>query len=278
MLIRFLVEPSFRTANKVGLALFFFFYILGHIFISTITYLTFKYVSPDTGFSVSAQKLVSAFLSILLLHYLLWTFFKISIFHLISKRTIRWASMVLASCLFLMISTSLAIMFKFPNITSLIKVIPIDTPLQLSIVAFFFTAFHEEVVFRGLLSKAIFNWKASLIPSIIIPSIIFSVIHLPGTELKYYEIIYLTIYFLLIGLLLQYLSLVTNGLESAIGIHWAHNATAVYLLMAQSTNNEKGFDLILLLVDILSVLITIAIIQYGYTYICKLKFKSPLWS
>lgn len=276
MLIRFLVEPSFRTANKVGLALFFFFYLLGHIFISTITFLTLKYVSPDTGFSGSAQKLVSAFLSVLFLHYLLRTFFKISIFHLISKRTIRWASMLFASCLFLMISTSLAIMFKFSNITSLIKFISIDTPLQFSLLALFFTAFHEEVVFRGLLSKAIFNWKASLIPSILIPSIMFSVIHLPDTELNSYEIFYVTFYFLLIGLLLQYLSLVTNGLESAIGIHWAHNAAAVYLLMAQSTNNEKGFNLILLLVDILSVLITIVTIQYTYTYVCKLKLKSPL--
>lgn len=104
----------------------------------------------------------------------------------------------------------------------------------------------------------------------------FSVIHLPDTELNSYEIFYVIFYFLLIGLLLQYLSLVTNGLESAIGIHWAHNAAAVYLLKAQSTNNEKGFNLILLLVDILSVLITIVIIQYAYTYVCKLKLKSSL--
>lgn len=87
----------------------------------------------------------------------------------------------------------------------------------------------EEVVFRGYLLQAVGERTGSFLARLIIPGVLFGLLHGANPEVDAGGLIVLWVY-VGIGLYLGLLTLWSNGLEHAIGVHLANNLFGISII------------------------------------------------
>lgn len=93
----------------------------------------------------------------------------------------------------------------------------------------------EEILFRGYLAQGVAKWTKSRWWALIIPSVGFALMHSANPEVKEYGF-WLTMpdYFLM-GLLLGLVSILDDGIELAMGMHFINNALSSVLATYDSS-------------------------------------------
>ncbi len=81
----------------------------------------------------------------------------------------------------------------------------------------------EELVFRGYLTQAVGLRARRVWLPVVVPALLFALLHLPNPEVGALGLVYALPQYLGIGLLLGWLTVRSQGLEMAIGLHLANN-------------------------------------------------------
>ena len=81
----------------------------------------------------------------------------------------------------------------------------------------------EELFFRGYFMQGLTSYLRKPWLALIISSILFGAIHLQNPEIYKYGVIPMQMYYVSAGLLLGLMTVFDDGLELAIGVHWATN-------------------------------------------------------
>jgi len=88
----------------------------------------------------------------------------------------------------------------------------------------------EELLFRSYLMKGIgLLSKAKWIP-LVVTTLLFGLVHGLNPEIQKYGVVPMQLYYLSAGLLLGIMTIMDDGLELAIGVHWATNLFGAMIL------------------------------------------------
>lgn len=98
-----------------------------------------------------------------------------------------------------------------------------------------FQTTFEELLFRGYLTQGCFLLFRSRWASVILVSILFGAMHLANPEVAAFGIWLTLPQYILMGLILGIISLMDNGLELAIGLHFANNLLAAVTFTSDSS-------------------------------------------
>lgn len=168
--------------------------------------------------------------------------------------------------------------FNPSAIFGLIIVVLILMPFQTS---------TEEVVFRGYLAQGVARYSKSRWLALLIPSILFALAHATNPEVEKFGFWLMMPNYLLMGLLFGLISILDDGIELALGVHFINNALGSVLVTYDSSvlqtdalyklrtvNPEQS-----LIETLVSVVLAIFIFQQIYKWdfgILNKKVQSPI--
>ena len=143
------------------------------------------------------------------------------------RRKIRWDRIrmgILVWGIIILADTTISILLSAPTeyefrfnlsaIIPLLLIVLIVLPFQTSI---------EELLFRGYLSQGVARWTKSRWWALIIPSVLFALMHIANPEVKEYGFWLSMPQYLIMGLMLGLISILDDGIELALGIHFINN-------------------------------------------------------
>ena len=137
---------------------------------------------------------------------------------------IVWGIIILAdTAISLLLSSPTEYEFRF-NVAALIPlllIVLIILPFQTSI---------EELLFRGYLAQGVARWTKSRWWALIIPSVLFALMHIANPEVKEYGFWLSMPQYLIMGLMLGLISILDDGIELALGIHFINNGLTALLV------------------------------------------------
>ncbi len=137
---------------------------------------------------------------------------------------IVWGIIILAdTAISLLLSSPTEYEFRF-NVAALIPlllIVLIVLPFQTSI---------EELLFRGYLAQGVARWTKSRWWALIIPSVLFALMHIANPEVKEYGFWLSMPQYLIMGLMLGLISILDDGIELALGIHFINNGLTALLV------------------------------------------------
>jgi|WetSurMetagenome_2_1015567.scaffolds.fasta_scaffold109903_2 uncharacterized protein len=84
----------------------------------------------------------------------------------------------------------------------------------------------EEIIFRGYLTQGLGVSRKGLLFPLLIPSIIFGLLHSFNVEAQVYDYSLAISFYILMGLLLGWITIKSEGIELALGLHLANNVYA----------------------------------------------------
>lgn len=97
-----------------------------------------------------------------------------------------------------------------------------------------FQTTFEEVFFRGYFSQGLGAWTKNRWVTLLIVSSIFGLLHVANPEVKEYGLALMMPQYILMGLMLGLISMLDDGIELAIGIHFINNAFAALFVTHRS--------------------------------------------
>ena len=142
---------------------------------------------------------------------------------------ILWGILTIISTLISIIgdkSSSIEFQFNASSFFELVIVGLIFFPLQTS---------FEEFAFRGLLMQWCGNIFKNKWAALFITSIAFGLMHLSNPEITTFGVMLALPQYIIMGLILGYITIMDNGLELALGLHFANNFFASILITAKGT-------------------------------------------
>ena len=150
------------------------------------------------------------------------------------RRKIRWDRIrmgILVWGIIILADTTISILLSAPTeyefrfnlsaIIPLLLIVLIVLPFQTSI---------EELLFRGYLSQGVARWTKSRWWALIIPSVLFALMHIANPEVKEYGFWLSMPQYLIMGLMLGLISILDDGIELALGIHFINNGLTALLV------------------------------------------------
>lgn len=140
--------------------------------------------------------------------------------------------------------------FNLAAFIPLLLIILIMMPFQTSI---------EEILFRGYLAQGVARWTKSRWWALIIPSVLFALMHVANPEVKEYGFWLAMPNYLIMGLLLGLISILDDGIELALGIHFINNALSALLVTHKASALQTDALFLLEDMDPVSSLISITI-------------------
>lgn len=93
----------------------------------------------------------------------------------------------------------------------------------------------EEILFRGYLAQGVGRWTKSRWWALIIPSVFFALMHSANPEVMKFGFWLMMPNYLLIGLLFGLISLLDDGIELALGMHFINNAVGSLFVTHQDS-------------------------------------------
>lgn len=93
-----------------------------------------------------------------------------------------------------------------------------------------FQTSFEELFFRGYLSQAIGKWTHNRWVTWLTVSLLFGLIHFSNPEVKAYGFAIMIPQYILMGMFLGLISILDDGIELALGVHFINNALGALLL------------------------------------------------
>jgi len=142
---------------------------------------------------------------------------------------ILWGVITIISALISIIgdkSASIEFQFNASSFFELVIVGLIFFPLQIS---------FEEFAFRGLLMQWCGHIFKNKWAALFITSIAFGLMHLQNPEIATFGVMLALPQYIIMGLILGFITIMDNGLELALGLHFANNFFASILITAKGT-------------------------------------------
>lgn len=140
--------------------------------------------------------------------------------------TIRWNHFVFAFTIWaLMLGVILVVDYTL-NPSNFIMHFDINRFVILVLVALLLIPFqttYEEVVFRGYLAQGVAAWTRNRWLAILLPSLLFGCMHIFNPEVKEYGFLLTIPQYVLFGLIFGIISVLDDGIETAMGAHAANN-------------------------------------------------------
>ncbi|MCX8080002.1 MAG: CPBP family intramembrane metalloprotease [Bacteroidia bacterium] len=116
--------------------------------------------------------------------------------------------------------------FKTPDFFYMLPVLFVCVPIQ---------TFVEEFLFRSYLIQGITFLTKNSIPAIIISALLFSISHASNPEIKAFGFEVMLLFYFIFGLGLGFITVITEGLEMAWGIHLIHNLLSGILITSENS-------------------------------------------
>ncbi len=98
-----------------------------------------------------------------------------------------------------------------------------------------FQTSFEEIFFRGYLSQGVAAWTKSRWWTLVIIALLFGLMHVANPEVKEFGFWLSMPQYIIMGLLLGLISILDDGIELALGIHFANNAFSALFLTYESS-------------------------------------------
>lgn len=150
------------------------------------------------------------------------------------RRTIRWDRIrmgIIVWGILILADTAITVLTSSPSeyefrfnagaFFPLLLIILIIMPFQTSI---------EELIFRGYLAQGMARWTKNRWWVLVIPSLLFALMHIVNPEVKEYGFWLSMPQYLIMGLMLGLISILDDGIELALGIHFINNALSAILV------------------------------------------------
>lgn len=150
------------------------------------------------------------------------------------RKKIRWDRIwmgIMVWGIFILVDTAISVLTASPSeyefrfnpgaFFTLILILLIVMPFQTSI---------EEIMFRGYLTQGVARWTRSRWWALIIPSLLFALMHVANPEVKEYGFWLSMPQYLIMGLMLGMVSILDDGIELALGVHFVNNALGSLLV------------------------------------------------
>lgn len=96
----------------------------------------------------------------------------------------------------------------------------------------------EEILMRGFLAQGVAKWTKNRLWVLIIPSVVFALLHAANPEVAKFGFWISIPNYLLMGLMLGLISILDDGIELALGIHFINNAFAALFV----THEDSAFQ------------------------------------
>ncbi len=93
----------------------------------------------------------------------------------------------------------------------------------------------EEILMRGFLAQGVAKWTKNRWWTLIIPSVVFALLHVANPEVTKFGFWISMPNYLLMGLMLGLISILDDGIELALGIHFINNAFAALFVTHQDS-------------------------------------------
>ncbi len=87
-----------------------------------------------------------------------------------------------------------------------------------------FQTTFEEVLFRGYLAQGVARWTRNRWMAAIFPAIVFGLMHISNPEVKEYGFMAMMPHYIIFGIVFGIMSVLDDGIETAMGAHAANNA------------------------------------------------------
>ena len=155
------------------------------------------------------------------------------------RKHIRWNRVwmgILVWGIFILADTAVSLLMAAPGeyqfqfnpgaFLPLLLIVLILMPFQTSV---------EEILFRGYLAQGTARWTRSRWWALIIPSVLFALLHIANPEVKEYGFWLSMPQYLIMGLMLGLISILDDGIELALGIHFINNALASLLVTHEAS-------------------------------------------
>ncbi len=166
---------------------------------------------------------------------------------------IVWGIIILAdTAISLLVSSPGEYEFRFNTgaFLPLLLILLLVMPFQTSI---------EELLFRGYLAQGVARWTKSRWWALIIPSVLFALMHLANPEVKEYGFWLSMPQYLIMGLMLGLISILDDGIELALGIHFINNALTALLVTHEASALQTDALFLLHDLDPVASLISISV-------------------
>ncbi len=135
-----------------------------------------------------------------------------------------------------------------------------------------FQTIYEEVMFRGYLMQGFASWTNNRLLPIIFTALIFGLLHIFNPEISEYGFWYVMPQYIIFGLLFGLITILDDGIETAMGAHTANN---IFLCLIV-TSEGSALQTYALLQEInikISVIDNIELLIMGTIFIIILNFK-----
>ncbi len=166
---------------------------------------------------------------------------------------IVWGIIILADTAISLLTSSpgeYEFRFNAGTFLPLLLIILLVLPFQTSI---------EELLFRGYLAQGVARWTKSRWWALIIPSVLFALMHIVNPEVKEYGFWLSMPQYLIMGLMLGLISILDDGIELALGIHFINNALTAVLVTHEASALQTDALFLLHDLDPVASLISISI-------------------
>lgn len=98
-----------------------------------------------------------------------------------------------------------------------------------------FQTTFEELIFRGYLSQGVAAWTKNRWVTLLVISTVFGLMHVANPEIKEYGFALMMPQYIIMGLLLGLISILDDGIELAVGVHFMNNAFAALFVTHSSS-------------------------------------------
>ncbi len=98
-----------------------------------------------------------------------------------------------------------------------------------------FQTTFEELIFRGYLSQGVAVWTKNRWVTLVVISTVFGLMHAANPEIKEYGFALMMPQYIIMGLMLGLISILDDGIELAIGVHFVNNAFAALFVTHSSS-------------------------------------------
>ncbi len=169
---------------------------------------------------------------------LFWLWFALRLLHrrpfitLVNPlKTVRWDSLFLSAGLWFLLSAlgdGLMYLLNPGNYAWTFQPARFFPFLLLSLVLIPIQTSTEELVFRGYLTQGLGRMVRNFWVLLIVPAVLFGLLHSANPEVSLYGFGWMMASYIGIGLLLSFVTLRSQGLELALGLHFANNLYAVF--------------------------------------------------
>jgi len=139
-----------------------------------------------------------------------------------------WAALMLLNIFieYLFNPTEFQLNFNIATFIPLVLVAVLLIPFQ--------TTF-EEVLFRGYLAQGVARWTRSRWLAAILPAILFGLMHYSNPEVKEFGFWVMMPHYIIIGVLFGIISVLDDGIETAMGAHAANNAVIAIFITSEAS-------------------------------------------